>query len=152
MFIGVVDASMGNILHKVGTGKFQTSERFCHSNSDIFFRGCHIKYPDFLNLDICFWLGLKSVISLQAWAHQAAEQVWTLNLESNQDRRPLCFNTIWIRWKSERKWTYQDSETSGLGFSSHYFFIRTLRKIGKLIDTLPSQKSIAHCRTWILTC
>ena len=152
MFIGVVDANMGNILHKVGTGKFQTSERFCHSNSDIFFRGCHIKYPDFLNLDICFWLGLKSLISLQAWAHQAAEQVWTLNLESPQDRHPLCFNTIWIRWKSERKWTYQDSETSGLGFSSHCFFIRTLRKIGKLIVTLPSQKSIAHRRTWILTC
>ena len=28
--------------------------------------------PDFLSQDFKFWLGLKSVVSLQAWAHQAA--------------------------------------------------------------------------------
>ena len=32
----------------------------------IFIRGCYPKYPDFLRLDICFQLGLKSIISLQA--------------------------------------------------------------------------------------
>ena len=31
-----------------------------------------IKYPDFESQDIRFWLGLKSAIFSQAWAHQAA--------------------------------------------------------------------------------
>ena len=39
---------------------------------DIFIRGCYLQYPDFLSQGMCFWLGLKSVISSQAWAHQSA--------------------------------------------------------------------------------
>ena len=39
---------------------------------DMFMRGCCLKYPDFQSQDIRFWLGLKSAIFSQAWAHQAA--------------------------------------------------------------------------------
>ena len=39
---------------------------------DIYIRGSYLKYPDFLSQDIHFWLGLKSTISSQVWAHQAA--------------------------------------------------------------------------------
>ena len=39
---------------------------------DIFIRGCYLQYANFLSQDIRFWLGLKSAISSQAWAHQAA--------------------------------------------------------------------------------
>ena len=61
---------------------------FAIQTIDIFIRGCHLKYPDFLSQDICLWLGLKSVTSSQAWAHQAAEQVLRLNQESTQERWP----------------------------------------------------------------
>ena len=37
---------------------------------DIFIRGCYLLCPDVLSQDICFWLGLKSTIFSQAWAHQ----------------------------------------------------------------------------------
>ena len=37
---------------------------------DIFIKGCYLLCPDVLSQDICFWLGLKSTIFLQAWAHQ----------------------------------------------------------------------------------
>ena len=40
--------------------------------TDIFIRGCYLWYPDFLSQGICSRLGLKSVKSLQTWAHQAA--------------------------------------------------------------------------------
>ena len=39
---------------------------------DIFIKGCYLQCPDFLSEGICFWLGLKSTISSQAWAYQTA--------------------------------------------------------------------------------
>ena len=65
---------MGNILHKVGMGSSSPLRVFAILTIDIFIEGCHLKYLDFLSQDICFWLGLKSAISSQAWTHQAAEQ------------------------------------------------------------------------------
>ena len=56
-------------------GEFNTPRGFAIQTIDIFIRDCHLKYPDFLSQDNCFWLGLKSAISCQAWAHQAAEQM-----------------------------------------------------------------------------
>ena len=75
-----------------------------------------------------------------------------LNQESTQEHCPLSPGTAWIRWMAEKKWRYQDSETEEPEFPTHYFFIRTLYKTGKLICTLPSQKSNPHRCTWILTC
>ena len=105
---------------------------FAIQTIDIFIRGYHLKYPDFLSQDICFWLGLKSAISSQAWAHKAAEQVWRLNQESTQERCPSSPVTVWIRYLAEGKWRYQYSKTGGPGFPILYFFIRTLKKNWKV--------------------
>ena len=87
------NANMGMILYKVETGEFKPPETLCHSNIDIFIRSFHLKYLDFLSQAICFWLGLKSAISSQAWAHKAAEQVWRLNQWSTQECCPSSPDT-----------------------------------------------------------
>ena len=79
------------------------------------------------------------------------EQAWRLNKESTQEHYPSSHDTAWIRWMNEGKRRYQDFEFRGPGFPTHHFFIRTLKKIGKLIHTLSSQKLIPHRCTWILT-
>ena len=138
MLTGVVDEMPTWDCTRWGLGSWSHLGEFAIQTIDIFIRGCRLKYPDFLSQYICFWLGLKSIISSQAWAHEAAEQVWMLNQESTQERCPLSPDTAWIRWMAEGKWRYQDSKTGGLGSPTHYFFIRTLKNIGKLICTLSS--------------
>ena len=40
--------------------------------TDLFIRGCYLKYSNLLSQDICICLGPKSATSSQAWAQQAA--------------------------------------------------------------------------------
>ena len=54
-----------------GLGSSSPLRDLAIQTTDIFIRGCYLKYPDFLSQDICFWLGLKSAISWHSWAHQA---------------------------------------------------------------------------------
>ena len=87
-----------------GLGSSSPLRVFAILTTDIFIRGCHLKYPDFLSQDICFWLGLKSAISSEAWTHQAVKQVWRLNQESTQERCPSSPDAPWIKWIAVGKW------------------------------------------------
>ena len=49
-----------------------TLRAFAIQTTDIFIKGWYLKYLDFLSQEISFWLGIKSSISSQAWAHQAS--------------------------------------------------------------------------------
>ena len=52
-------------------GSVNDEKRSCSEVKN--YQDCYIySTNDFLSQDICFWVGLKSTISLQAWAHQTA--------------------------------------------------------------------------------
>ena len=48
------DSNTSDILHKVGTGEFKSSEIFVIKTTDIFIRGWYLKHPYSLSHNICF--------------------------------------------------------------------------------------------------
>ena len=129
---------------EAGAADCYTRERMSSSSSmrvaaiqaiDIFIRGYYLECLDFLSRDICFWLGLKSAISSQAWAHQAASMWAKLRIYpgklSFELRHSLNKVNDWGKMRLGSLKLYKRGQRSwrARSFSSHIIFMWNQPKI-----------------------
>ena len=152
MFIGVVDEMTTWYIPQDGDWEFKPPERFCHWNHRYLHQRLSSKVSwvsESGNLLLVrskishVLAGLDPPGSTASVKAEPRIQQGTLPFELRR-----CLNQVngWGNWR------YQNSETGKPRFPTHYFLIRTLKKIGKLIDVFPSQKSITDRHTCISTC
>ena len=81
VFIGVVNEMLTwqVCCTRWGLGSPSPLRGFAIQTVGIFITVCYLKYTDFLSQDICFWVGLKSIIS----PGDSKYEGWTKNLQRN---------------------------------------------------------------------